>query len=189
MLQRNPDQDTALVVLTATLGQLGELQKAKSVHSTLNDFRQKREKYFEQQTEGVETGVDNLLIGPYTLSDVDFWPFKERADRERLRRGLELAGVSEGSDVSVSPMSVEGATTVDAEAAKKLFDAGVAFVDVRTIELWKLGHIPGAKLLDLKTDFTEKKLSELVDKNQEVVIYCEGPKCLRSSQACVQAVS
>jgi TolB-like protein/class 3 adenylate cyclase/rhodanese-related sulfurtransferase len=189
VLQRNPDEDTALIVLTAALGHLDEPQQAESAYSMLNDLRQKREVFFEQQTEGIEAGVDSLLIGPYTLKDVDFWPFKEISDRERLRRGLELAGVPDRSDISVSPTSVDGTRTVDATAAKELFDQGVMFVDVRTLELWKLGHIPGAKLLDLKTDFTEEKLSAIVDRNESLVIYCEGPKCLRSSQACAQAVS
>ncbi|MFQ5985706.1 MAG: rhodanese-like domain-containing protein, partial [Alphaproteobacteria bacterium] len=54
---------------------------------------------------------------------------------------------------------------------------------------WSFGHIPGAVLLDLKIDFSEATLVEVVDKGQEVVIYCAGPACLRSSKACAQAVS
>lgn len=52
-----------------------------------------------------------------------------------------------------------------------------------------LGHIPGAVLLDLTTDFSEASLLTVADRDTEVVIYCEGPKCLRSSQACAEAVA
>ena len=46
-----------------------------------------------------------------------------------------------------SPLQVEGATTVDAAAAKALFDRAVPFVDVRSKDLWEAGHIPGAVLI------------------------------------------
>ncbi len=189
VLQRNPSDDVALVVLTAALGHLGDTQQAQSTYSELNDLRKKRQALFEQKATGVQAGIDSLLIGPYTLKDVDFWPFARSADRERLRHGLELAGVPAESGSSQSPISVDGATTVDAVAAKRLFDEGVVFVDVRSLEIWKLGHVPEAMLLDLKTDFTEDELVAVVAKDQSVVIYCEGPKCLRSSKACAKAVS
>ena len=88
-----------------------------------------------------------------------------------------------------SPIEVMGAITVDGAKAKALFDRGVPFVDVRTLARWNLGHIPGAVLLDLKTHFNEVNLLAVASKDQEVVIHCEGPKCLRSSQACAKAVS
>lgn len=188
-LQRNPDEDAALVVLTAALGHMGETEEAQSSFAALNDLRTNRKSFLDEHDEGIRAGVDSLLLGPYTLKDVDFWPFNERSDRERLRRGLELAGVPEEVQEKLSPTSVAGAITIDAEDAKKLLDQGVVFVDVRTLEVWKLGHIPGAKLLDLKTDFAEEKLGALVSRDQKVVIYCEGPTCLRSSKACAMAVS
>lgn len=129
-------------------------------------------------------------MGPYTLKDVDLWPFKERADRERLRAGLEKAGVPAVAGGSAeSPTLLVGATTVDAAAARELFDRGVPFVDVRTIPSWNRGHIPGAVLLDYRTDFSEANLLAVIGKEQEAVIYCEGPKCLLSSKACAKAVS
>ena len=86
------------------------------------------------------------------------------------------------------PRTVPGASTVGATQAKALHDEGVAFVDTRALGLWALGRIPGAALLDLTSDFTEEKLADVVGRNDPVVIYCEGPKCLRSSQACAKAV-
>ena len=88
-----------------------------------------------------------------------------------------------------SPLRVEGATTVQAATAKALFDRGVPFVDVRTKDLWEAGHIPGAAYLNLFGAFNEDNLLKIAAKDQEVVIYCDGPGCGRSSKACAKAVS
>lgn len=88
-----------------------------------------------------------------------------------------------------SPETVSGTTIVDAAAAKALFDQGVPFVDVRKDSDWDAGRIPGAEHLELKKVFSEEKLAEIAGKDQEVVIYCNGPKCMRSSEACAKAVS
>jgi len=52
-----------------------------------------------------------------------------------------------------SPVTVDGATTVDAHQAKALFDKGVVFVDVRTQELWEESHVPGAHFIELFSAF------------------------------------
>ena len=52
-----------------------------------------------------------------------------------------------------------------------------------------IGHIPGAAHVELKEVFSEAALSRVVGKGAEVVIHCEGPKCLRSSKASAKAVS
>ena len=74
-----------------------------------------------------------------------------------------------------APASVEGVTTVDPAAAKALWDKGVKFVDVRGIAFWEAGRIPGATLLDFKTDYTEENLLKVATKNDEIVVYCSGP--------------
>ncbi len=89
----------------------------------------------------------------------------------------------------VSPMEVSGATTVDVVSAKELFDRGVPFVDVRKDTDWEAGRIPGATHIELKKVFSEATLSEVVGKDQEVVFYCNGPKCMRSSKASEKAVA
>ena len=88
-----------------------------------------------------------------------------------------------------SPENVDGAVTTSTIQAKKLFDEGVIFVDVRNIKLHTRKHIPGAHHLDLKKAFNEASLSKLVDKDQPFVIYCSGVKCVRSSRASAMAVS
>jgi rhodanese-related sulfurtransferase len=143
-----------------------------------------------EESESVRAGIDALLGGPYTLNDANLWYFKKSEDRERLRDGLKLAGVPEaGENEKVSLLEVPGAITVDVELAKALFDRGVTFIDVLPDNSWRDGHIPGAIHLDFKDAFTEASLSAVVDRGQEVVIYCLGPRCLRSSEASARAVS
>ncbi len=185
--QSIPDDDRSLIVLAATYGHLGRVQEAKSAVGIANELRRERRERLRDA--GIELGVDAFLAGPYTQEDVDLWPFKEEADRTRLRNGLRLAGVPEaGKGKHVSPTEVAGATTVDPVAAKKLLDRGVPFVDVRGDDRWKDSHIPGAVSLDSKKTFSEAALSQVVAKDQEVVIYCMGPRCLLSSKACAKAV-
>ncbi len=88
----------------------------------------------------------------------------------------------------LSPEKVEGATTVDTAQAKKLFDQGVTFIDVRRTNEYEEARIPGAIGIELKHDFNEENLAKAVGKDQPVVFYCNGPKCLRSSKASAMAV-
>lgn len=90
---------------------------------------------------------------------------------------------------AASPTAIEGATTIDAAAAKALFDRGVPFVDVRRPSGYYDGHIPRAININWVGEFTEANLSEVVTKDQEVVIYCSGRSCFKSSAACEKAVS
>jgi len=87
-----------------------------------------------------------------------------------------------------SPMTIAGATTVDTAAAKALFDKEVLFIDVRKDSDWNAGRIPGAEHLELKKVFTAESMGAIVEKDQEVVIYCNGATCMRSSAASAKAV-
>lgn len=89
---------------------------------------------------------------------------------------------------NVSPMTVEGTTTVDTAKAKALFDEGVLFVDVRSDKDWSAGRIPDAVHIELKKVFSEETLSKELKKTEPVIIYCNGESCLRSSDASGQAV-
>lgn len=88
----------------------------------------------------------------------------------------------------VSPLSVDGATSVDATQAKALFDKGVLFVDVRSDKDWAAGRIPDAVHIELKKIFNEATLGKEIKKDEAAVIYCNGPSCLRSSKASEKAV-
>lgn len=101
-----------------------------------------------------------------------------------------LAGVSVASaaEKKESPMSVTGATTVDAAKAKALFDKGVPFVDVRNDKDWNAGRIPGAVHLDLHGAFNDGSFGKVAKKEQEVALYCNGASCPRSAEASAKAV-
>ncbi len=88
----------------------------------------------------------------------------------------------------VSPMTIDGAKTVTTDEAKKLFDNGVLFIDVRKDKDWNAGRISDAVQLNIKKNFTEQSLLENMKKDEPAVIYCNGEKCMRSSNAAKMAV-
>lgn len=91
--------------------------------------------------------------------------------------------------VKSTPESVPGATTVDAAAAKALFDQEAAFVDLRKENVWNSGRVPGAIWMDFKMGFSQKALEAEVDKGEKVVFYCSGVRCPRSSKAATKALA
>ncbi len=187
-VRSNQDDERALIVLASAYGQIGRQTEALSAIEAANRLRIERQQRL--QDDGWKAGIDLLLVGTYSLEDLNWWPFKLTADRERLREGLRRAGVpGTGAGENVSPMTIDGATTVDAVMAEALHRNGAIFIDVRGKASWDAGHIPGARHLDLKTRFTETGLTSLVKRNQKLVIYCAGPRCLLSSEACAKAVS
>ncbi len=86
-------------------------------------------------------------------------------------------------------IAVEGATEIDVSTAKTLHDRGLRFIDVRGSSYWESWHIPGASGLSYPT---EVSLMEIVDKNEEVVFYCDcagSPTCNLSPNASARAVA
>ena len=87
-------------------------------------------------------------------------------------------------------IAVEGATKIDISTAKTLHERGVRFVDTRGSRDWKKAHIPGSLALAYPTEAT---LMEIVEKNKEVVFYCDcdvgSARCNRSPNASAQAVA
>ena len=88
-----------------------------------------------------------------------------------------------------SPMSIDGAETIDTATARALFDQEVAFVDVRKDSDWDAGRVPGAIHLDIKSVYSEDSLASEIKKDETVVIYCNGSSCMRSSDASKMAVN
>ena len=87
-----------------------------------------------------------------------------------------------------SPETVAGATTIDAATAKRLYDEGAVFIDVRNPRLYAKKHIPRAHHLDLKNGFDEQAVNAIADVQTPIVIYCSGVKCGRSYRAAARAV-
>jgi rhodanese-related sulfurtransferase len=88
-----------------------------------------------------------------------------------------------------SPEHAEGATTINVDEAKWMFDEGVTFIDVRNPRFFARRHVPGAHHLDMKGRFTRESLASVAEKDQPIVIYSSGIKCGRAYRAAVQAVS
>ena len=88
-----------------------------------------------------------------------------------------------------SPTKVSGATTVNAQKAKQLFDKGVVFIDVRKDKDYAAGRVPDAVHIELKKVYSKDTLGKHVKSDQAVVIYCNGHSCTRSAKAAEKAVS
>lgn len=177
--ERNQNE-WSYVFLAASYGQLNRLDEASEALATFNRIK-------------AEAGEEL-----YTVAKVEGWVFKNEEDRARVQDGFRKAGMPEGatSDLKlnwaqdVSPSEVEGATTIDAVAAKSLFDLGTTFVDVRGDHYWNAGHVPGAVHLSLYSDFTPLNLAEVADKDQPLVILAHGDAGgTRSARAAARAVS
>ena len=75
----------------------------------------------------------------------------------------------------------EGMEPVDRDALLKLVNEGaVTVLDVRPVEEYNAGHIPGALSIPLKELML--RLTELPH-DQEIVAYCRGPYCVLSIEA------
>ena len=116
------------------------------------------------------------------MAHLEGWAFKKAKDRARVQEGLRKAGMPEGvkSELDltlpqdVAPAEVAGASTIDVEQAKDLFERGVKLVDVRDRADWKEGHVPGAIHLYVFVDFTKEELSAVVAEDEEVIVSGEG---------------
>jgi rhodanese-related sulfurtransferase len=75
----------------------------------------------------------------------------------------------------------EGMEPVDrGDLLMRVKEGSVTVLDVRPVEEYRAGHIPGA--LSVPLDQLKKLLTKL-PRNQEVVAYCRGPYCVLAVQA------
>ncbi len=99
-----------------------------------------------------------------------------------------------------TPRALAGVTLVDAPGVAQLIQAGgVHLIDTRNSEEFKMGHLPGAKLVPYveksakDPDFNAKDdqfdLSQLpADKASVLVFSCNGPECWKSFKASHAAI-
>jgi rhodanese-related sulfurtransferase len=93
------------------------------------------------------------------------------------------------ADKPLAPEQLSGATVMDAEQAILLIQTtpNLIIIDARLSEEHAKGHIPGALNL-LDTDMTEAALSRIApDRSTPLLFYCNGERCLRSSNAAAKA--
>lgn len=94
------------------------------------------------------------------------------------------------ADKPIAPDSVPGTTLVSAEQTVELILANpkLVIIDSRHAEEFAKGHIDGAVNL-LDTDTSPETLAKhLASKDAPVLLYCNGERCLRSSNAAKIAV-
>jgi TolB-like protein len=175
-MEINPGDDRVLIVLAAAYGYLGLTREAHATIAMLDALQSRRRDERTRSAPGdIQVGIDVQLEGRYTLTEVDLWPFRLVADRERLREGLRLGGLpAMGPEDNQIPLEVEGASTVSVAEARTLIDRGVAVVDVRGLSDRNIGFIPESTFLNLQTMLSEAALREVVDPEQEVLFHCEG---------------
>lgn len=99
---------------------------------------------------------------------------------------LVLFSVSDA--FAASALTVDGATTIDSTIAKKMWDEGVKFIDVRQGR-YNEGHIPGAIWLPITGSFNEETLSNFVAKDERFVIYDQTENYHHAAVATKKAVA
>lgn len=90
------------------------------------------------------------------------------AQVERILRGLS-GGVDAPEPVS------------RADLAARLAEGSVTVLDVRPLDEYAAGHIPGA--LNATLAQLEQKILPMLTPNAEIVAYCRGPYCVYAHQA------
>ena len=175
-MEINPGDDRVLIVLAASYGHLRLTREARTTIGMLDTLQSRRRDERTRSAPGdIQMGIDVQLEGRYTLTEVDLWPFRLVADRERLREGLRLGGLpATGAEDNQIPLEVEGTTTVSVGEAKTLIDRGVKVVDVRGLSDRNIGFIPESTFLNLQTMLSESALRKAVDPEQDVLFHCEG---------------
>mgnify|MGYP006285210345 CR=1 FL=1 len=101
-----------------------------------------------------------------------------------------LAAAPAFAEKPVAPESIPGTQRVDAEAVVDLIltEPDLVVIDARRSEEHAKGHIQDSVSL-LDTDTTPETLAEHVPTKQTpVLFYCNGERCLRSTNACRKAV-
>ena len=91
----------------------------------------------------------------------------------------------------LAPEQIPGASALTAEGAAELIlsTPELVVIDARKQEEFAAGHIEGAISM-LNTTMTEASLAQLVpNKNTPILFYCNGERCMRSTDATQKALS
>lgn len=67
--------------------------------------------------------------------------------------------------------------TVTLNEAKRLYDLGAVFIDVRGEAEWKLGRIRNARHVNFRRNFARLKTLEGITTETPLVFYCSMPEC------------
>lgn len=67
--------------------------------------------------------------------------------------------------------------TVSLQEAKRLWDLGAVFIDVRSDEEWHLGRIKNARHVNFRKNFAKLKTLDGINSETPLVFYCAMPEC------------
>jgi rhodanese-related sulfurtransferase len=97
-------------------------------------------------------------------------------------RGLAESRLAEVEQVTRAYLEQRGAMEAvqGDELLRRVREGKVTVLDVRPIEEYRAGHIPGA--ISIPVSELKARLKEL-PKNREVVAYCRGPYCVMAVEA------
>ena len=73
--------------------------------------------------------------------------------------------------------------TVSVQQAKRLHDLGATFIDIRSLDEWRIGHIDNALHLDFYEDLNSLRENPEISKNTPLVFYCESSECMQAAYA------
>ncbi len=85
----------------------------------------------------------------------------------------------DGGEPVEAPVYDELLNQISMREAEMLWESGVPFFDVNTLEIWTQGYIPGAKFFNVRNwkDLLPK------DKGKTIVFYCVNRLCTASEMA------
>jgi rhodanese-related sulfurtransferase len=118
-----------------------------------------------------------LVAGLYATASAGAYPDAVIKQAEQLKADADAK-----KDM---PASLPGIKIIDGKELKKWMDAKKKFVliDNRNKEQFGKEHITGAVLITVDELLADPKLSDKLDKNVPLVLYCNGVKCWRSPAA------
>jgi rhodanese-related sulfurtransferase len=118
-----------------------------------------------------------LVGGVYATASAGAYPVVVIKQAEQLKADADAK-----KDM---PASLPGIKLIDGKELKKMMDEKKKFVliDNRNKEQFTKEHITGAVLITVDELIGDPKLSDKLDKNVPLVLYCNGVKCWRSPAA------
>jgi rhodanese-related sulfurtransferase len=128
-----------------------------------------------RQARLVETRRDGTYIH-YRLASDDVFGFLR--DLQALGRN-RLAEIQQAAKRYIDGRDELEPVTLK-ELRRRLRDDEVTLIDVRPVEEYRAGHIPGA--LSIPVNQLKRRLPE-IPKGREVIAYCRGPYCVYSVEA------
>ncbi|MGQ9425927.1 rhodanese-like domain-containing protein [Gilvimarinus sp. F26214L] len=94
-----------------------------------------------------------------------------------LAGALGVPGLAAAEGDKSSEERLTEVVAVSLSQAKRLYDLGAVFIDVRSDEEWRLGHIKGAHHVNFRRNFARLKDLEGVDRKTALVFYCSSLEC------------